>query len=67
MPGELSDVVIEVRDEPNQRIGMGHCHINEFYVSMLPLASGEPCGFNHLCRPVHGQNGLYLPDVTMPS
>jgi hypothetical protein len=36
--GDFSDVVIEVRDERDQRVGTGRCHFNEFYVSMLPLA-----------------------------
>jgi hypothetical protein len=66
MTGELSDV-IEVRDERNQQIGTGHCHINELYVSMLPRARmpNRPVSTTW-AGGVHRQNGLYSLDVTMP-
>jgi hypothetical protein len=67
MTGELSDVVIEARDERDQRVGTGHCPINEFYVSTLPLARvpNRPVSTTW-AGGVHRQNGLYSLDVTMP-
>ncbi len=65
--GDFRDVVIEVRDKSDERVGTGHCHIDELYVSMPPLARVPNRAVSTTCAAeVHRQNGIYLLDVTMP-
>ncbi|MPR13717.1 hypothetical protein [Microvirga tunisiensis] len=65
--GDFSDVLIEARDERDQRIGTGRCHINGFYVSMPPRARMPNRPVSTTCAGgVHRQNGRYSLDVTMP-